>query len=189
MNSVSCWVIVVMMGTAIEDSTRRPLAGVEVILEGTKKQTTTDGPVGRSPAYETTMPAALHAVPIAQARPILTGSRSLRFSAPMRLARSAMATTGDRLWRARNHPPIPAIARAIGTTSIALSFVTASLSSSNVVGGAVMPARANMSLLYQMPSMPMRYGSPYCLPSTCQISAALPILPTSSRTWSVMSLR
>jgi hypothetical protein len=32
-----------MMGTAIEDSTRRPLAGVEVILEGTKKQTTTDG--------------------------------------------------------------------------------------------------------------------------------------------------
>jgi TonB-dependent starch-binding outer membrane protein SusC len=33
----------VMMGTAIEDSTRRPLAGVEVILEGTKKQTTTDG--------------------------------------------------------------------------------------------------------------------------------------------------
>jgi len=33
----------VLMGTAIEDSTRRPLAGVEVILEGTKKQTTTDG--------------------------------------------------------------------------------------------------------------------------------------------------
>lgn len=33
----------VMMGTAIEDSTRRPLAGVEVILEGTRKQTTTDG--------------------------------------------------------------------------------------------------------------------------------------------------
>jgi len=33
----------VMMGTALEDSTRRPLAGVEVILEGTKKQTTTDG--------------------------------------------------------------------------------------------------------------------------------------------------
>ena len=33
----------VMMGTAIEDSTRRPLVGVEVILEGTKKQTTTDG--------------------------------------------------------------------------------------------------------------------------------------------------
>lgn len=33
----------VIMGTAIEDSTRRPLAGVEVILEGTKKQTTTDG--------------------------------------------------------------------------------------------------------------------------------------------------
>jgi hypothetical protein len=33
----------VMMGTAIEDSTRRPIAGVEVILEGTKKQTTTDG--------------------------------------------------------------------------------------------------------------------------------------------------
>ena len=33
----------VIMGTAIEDSTRRPLAGVEVILEGTKKQTITDG--------------------------------------------------------------------------------------------------------------------------------------------------
>lgn len=33
----------VMLGTVIEDSTRRPLAGVEVILEGTKKQTTTDG--------------------------------------------------------------------------------------------------------------------------------------------------
>lgn len=33
----------VMMGRVIEDSTRRPLAGVEVILEGTKKQTTTDG--------------------------------------------------------------------------------------------------------------------------------------------------
>lgn len=32
----------VLTGTAVEDSSRRPLAGVEVLLEGTKRQTTTD---------------------------------------------------------------------------------------------------------------------------------------------------
>ncbi len=79
--------------------------------------------------------------------------------------------------------------RAIGMTLMALSLVTAALSSSKVVGGAEMPAFANMSLLYQMPSMPIRNGRPYCLPSTCQISEALPMSATSLLTWSVMSLR
>ena len=49
-------------------------------------------------------------------RGFATGRRSLRFSTPMRRARSAIATTGDRLWRARNQPPRPATTSAIGTT-------------------------------------------------------------------------
>src|SRR5688572_23177029 len=78
---------------------------------------------------------------------------------------------------------------AIGTTLIALSLTTASFSSANVVGGAAMPACVNSCLLYQTPSMPIRYGRPYCLPSTCQMPAALPMLATSALVCSVMSLR
>ncbi len=45
-----------------------------------------------------------------------------------------------------------------------LSFFTAARYSSQVAGGAVMPACSNSSLLYQKPIMPMSHGMPYCLP-------------------------
>ena len=38
--------------------------------------------------------------------------------------------------------------------------------SSQVAGGAVIPALANWALLYQKPTMPRSNGMPYCLPST-----------------------
>src|SRR5262245_62776377 len=78
---------------------------------------------------------------------------------------------------------------AIGVTLAALSLVTAAFSSSSVLGGAVMPACANWSLLYQNPSMPKENGRPYCLPSTAQILATGPMLATSDLAASVMSIR
>ena len=58
---------------------------------------------------------------------------------------------------------------AIGMTSSALSLATRRSARPCVVGGAVMPACVNRSLLYQKPSMPKLNGRPYCLPSTCQM--------------------
>src|SRR4030095_2561097 len=90
-------------------------------------------------------------------------------------------------WAAGQLSPAPT---AIGATpETVLSLVISALRSSNVVGGAVMPAWVKTSLLYQKPSTPKLYGRPYCLPSTDQILAAAPMLATSGLTRSVRSLR
>src|SRR6478735_3316428 len=54
-------------------------------------------------------------------------------------------------WAAGHLSPAPT---EMGTMPADLSVATSSFSSSRVVGGAVIPACANRSLLYQKPSMP-----------------------------------
>ena len=56
--------------------------------------------------------------------------------------------------------------RVIGVMPLALSVPTSSSSSAQVAGGALIPASAKRSLLYQKPTSPKLYGMPYCLPST-----------------------
>jgi hypothetical protein len=79
--------------------------------------------------------------------------------------------------------------RAIGVMLAALSLATSAFSSSSVVGGALIPALLNRSLLYQKPSMAKSHGRPYCLPSTAQMLAAGPMLATSDLVSAVTSLR
>ena len=78
---------------------------------------------------------------------------------------------------------------AIGTTSMALSLATASLSSVRVFGVPVMPAFSKRSLLYQMPVMPKVKGRPYCLPSTSHGLATPPNLEMVSAAAVVRSFR
>ena len=51
-----------------------------------------------------------------------------------------------------------------------------------------MPAFSNRSLRYQKPTMCRLNGTPYCLPSTAQPSAAEPIVLTSPASGLVMSI-
>src|SRR5215207_2308542 len=55
---------------------------------------------------------------------------------------------------------------ASGVTPALLSFCTSLRNSSQVVGGASIPAFLKCFLLYQKPTTPRLYGIPYCLPST-----------------------
>jgi hypothetical protein len=57
-----------------------------------------------------------------------------------------------------------------------------------VAGGVVMPAFWKSSLLYQKPTMPRLYGTPYCLPSVCQPAAEPPRLSIQSFDPSVRSM-
>src|SRR6266851_586676 len=63
---------------------------------------------------------------------------------------------------------------AMGAMCAAFSFATSALSSVMVVGGLAMPALVNRSLRYQKPTVCRSYGTPYCLPFTCQALAATP---------------
>ncbi len=66
---------------------------------------------------------------------------------------------------------------AIGAMCAALSLASSESSWAIVVGGVVMPALANRSLRYQKPTTCRSYGTPYCLPLTCQPAAAWPSSP------------
>src|ERR1039457_391028 len=66
---------------------------------------------------------------------------------------------------------------AIGAMCAAFSFATSASSWSMVVGGVGMPARGNRSLRYQNPTVCRSWGTPYCLPFTCQALAGSPTWP------------
>ena len=69
----------------------------------------------------------------------------------------------------------------------AFSFVMSLKSSSQVAGGAVMPAWVKSALLYQKPTTPRLYGTPYCLPLYCQPATAPPRDEIHGLTYLVMS--
>src|SRR6478735_72969 len=77
---------------------------------------------------------------------------------------------------------------AIGVIPASFRVCTSASSSSQVSGGALIPACAKRSLLYQTPTMLALYGMPYCLPSTWYRLVAPSLRsPTKSDEASVMS--
>ena len=68
------------------------------------------------------------------------------------------------------------------------SVWTSSRNSSQVAGGAVIPACSNRSLLYQNPTIPRSNGMPYCTPSTWYMPTAASLRsPIHGSTSAVMS--
>ena len=87
-------------------------------------------------------------------------------SSPALAIASLPATRSDRFAHQNMPGHLSFSPTAIGVMPASLSFLTSARNSAQVAGGASMPAFLKSALLYQTPTIPRLYGTPYCLSST-----------------------